>query len=84
MTVITVHRPVEDTRRVTLQVQPGGPVHDLGRVYHDADLAEVLRRAGLQDAEDLIDVPGTAIWEGEGPYVWGSGQPRPPTARPGR
>lgn len=84
MTVITVHRLVDDARRVTVQVQPGGVVHDLGRTYSDTDLAEALRRAGLQDAEDLIADPGAVVWEGEGPHVWGSEQPRSPDVRPGR
>ncbi|MEU8892966.1 hypothetical protein [Streptomyces sp. NPDC048442] len=80
MTVITVHRLVDDTA----QIQPGGVVHDLGRTYSDADLAEVLYRAGLEDAEDLIADPVAVVSEGEGTHVWGSEQPLPPDARPGR
>ncbi|MEU8892571.1 hypothetical protein [Streptomyces sp. NPDC048442] len=83
MTVITVHRLVEDARKVTVQAGPGGAAHDLGRVYNDADLVEALRRAGLEDAEDLLADAGAVRWEGEGPHVWGSEQPRPPGGRPG-
>lgn len=76
MSVITVHRLVDDARRVT--VQQGGVTADLGRVYNDADLVEALRRAGLEDASDVLADPEAVRWEGEGPHVWGSGQPRPP------
>ncbi|MFJ6700028.1 hypothetical protein ACIQM4_28820 [Streptomyces sp. NPDC091272] len=76
MSVITVHRLVDDARRVT--VQHAGGAADLGRVYNDADLAEALRRAGMEKAEDVLADPEAVRWEGEGPHVWGSGQPRPP------
>lgn len=81
MNVITVHRLADDARRVTVR-QPGGEV-DLGRVYNDDDLAETLRRAGLDDVEEVLADPAAVRWEGEGPHVWGSERPRPPGGHPG-
>lgn len=82
MHLITVHKLVDDARRVT--VQRGSIVADLGKVYSDADLLEALRRAGLENPQDVLDDPDLVRWEGQGPHIWGSEQPRPPTVRPGR
>ncbi|MCX5202677.1 hypothetical protein OG897_14605 [Streptomyces sp. NBC_00237] len=62
MSVITVHRLTGDARRVT--VQQGGVTVDLGRVYNDDGLEEALRRAGLEEASDVLDDPSAAGWEG--------------------
>jgi hypothetical protein len=77
MPLITVHRLVEDARRIT--VEDSGVVRDLGRVYSDPDLVEALRRAGLESPEEVLDNVDLLRWEGAGPHVWGSQQPRPPT-----
>ncbi|MFF0747197.1 hypothetical protein ACFYVL_43140 [Streptomyces sp. NPDC004111] len=76
MTVITVHRLIGNARRLT--IRQNGAVADLGKVYNDADLAEALRQAGAEDVDALLADPEAVRWEGEGPHVWGSGQPRPP------
>lgn len=45
----------------------------LGVVYSDADLVELLRRAGLDEAEALVDGGGPTIeWRGE-PHDFGWG-----------
>ncbi|MGV4984531.1 hypothetical protein ACVB8X_14005 [Streptomyces sp. NRAIS4] len=36
----------------------------LGLAYSDADLVDFLRRAGLPDAEDLLDDPAWVKWVG--------------------
>ncbi|MFF6847178.1 hypothetical protein [Streptomyces antimycoticus] len=43
----------------------------LGVAYGEADLREFLRRAGLEDADD-VDVEASPLieWRGGGPRVW--------------
>lgn len=57
---IVVHRPSRDGgRRVTVADRI------LGIAYRDAELAEFLRAAGLDDAEDLIAADSSMIeWRG--------------------
>lgn len=56
---IVVHRPIPTGgRRVTAREQPLGLAHD------DGDVVEFLRRAGLEDAEDLLDDPQWVEWQG--------------------
>ncbi|MFG2311054.1 hypothetical protein ACGFS9_20655 [Streptomyces sp. NPDC048566] len=67
-TPIVVGRPARTGgRRVTIRTR------DAGLAHSDADLVEFLRRAGLPDAEDLLDDPAWVHWQ-EGP---------PHTYRPG-
>jgi hypothetical protein len=76
---IIVHAPRGETggRRVTA----GGQI--LGMAYSDGDLIELLRLAGAEDAEGLVDADTAMIeWRGSEPhdYGWGVGEPghRPP------
>ena len=56
---IVIHRPSPSGgRRVTIRGQIAGLAHD------DHDVAEFLRRAGLSDAEQLLDDPGWVEWRG--------------------
>ncbi|MEU2487014.1 hypothetical protein ABZ593_20700 [Streptomyces sp. NPDC012617] len=56
---ITVHRPSPTGgRRVTVNGAIVGLAHD------DRDLAEFLRRAGLFDAETILDDPRWVEWRG--------------------
>ncbi|WSA81801.1 hypothetical protein OG930_43740 [Streptomyces sp. NBC_01799] len=45
----------------------------VGLVYDDHDLIELLRRAGLDDAENCLDDPHWIEWRGGWPrrYRWG-------------
>lgn len=62
---IVVHAPSPSGgRRVTARGQI------LGLAHHDADLLEFLRRAGLPDAEDLIDDPTWVEWRGGRAHAW--------------
>ena len=57
---IVVHRPSPTGgRRVTVV---GGEI--LGLAYDDHDLVEFLRRAGLPDAERILDDPQWVEWRG--------------------
>ncbi|MFF3643407.1 hypothetical protein [Streptomyces sp. NPDC002564] len=38
--------------------------HILGLAHSDADVIEFLRRAGLDDAEQLLDDPAWVTWRG--------------------
>ncbi|WP_229923817.1 hypothetical protein, partial [Streptomyces candidus] len=75
---IVVHAPRgEGGRRVTAD----GAI--LGMAYSDGDLVELLRLAGAEDAEGLVDgESGLIEWRGLGAhdYGWGPGEPghRPP------
>ncbi|MCX5202444.1 hypothetical protein OG897_13425 [Streptomyces sp. NBC_00237] len=78
---IVVHPPRgEGGRRVTAD----GVI--LGMAYSDGDLVELLRLAGVEDAEDLV-AADTALIEWRGlvahDYGWGPGERgyRPPPAR---
>lgn len=56
---IVIHRPSPTGgRRVTIRGQIAGLAHD------DADVVEFLRRAGLPDADDLLDQADWVEWRG--------------------
>ncbi|AXE76474.1 hypothetical protein [Streptomyces atratus] len=57
---IVVHRPAPATggRAVTINGEIAGLAHD------DSDLVEFLRRAGIYDAEHLLDDPYWIEWRG--------------------
>ncbi|MGZ2361712.1 hypothetical protein LRE75_34400 [Streptomyces sp. 372A] len=56
---IVIHRPsATGGRRVTVRGQIAGLAHD------DVDVVEFLRRAGLPDAEQLLDDPSWVQWRG--------------------
>ncbi|MFI7329701.1 hypothetical protein ACIBQ3_34335 [Streptomyces rubiginosohelvolus] len=56
---IVIHRPSPTGgRRVTIQGQIAG------LAYTDADVVEFLRRAGLPDADDLLDQADWVEWRG--------------------
>ncbi|WP_030670749.1 hypothetical protein [Streptomyces rimosus] len=43
----------------------------LGLAHSDADVVEFLRRAGLPDAEPLLDDPSWVEWRGGRPHDYG-------------
>ncbi|MFF8644381.1 hypothetical protein [Streptomyces sp. NPDC015345] len=56
---IVVHPPSRTGgRRVTARG------HILGLAHSDRDVAEFLRRAGMPDAEQLLDDPAWVTWRG--------------------
>ncbi|MFC8539060.1 hypothetical protein ACFUJY_34775 [Streptomyces sp. NPDC057249] len=56
---IVIHRPsTTGGRRVTIRGQIAGLAHT------DTDVTEFLRRAGLPDAEQLLDNPTWVQWRG--------------------
>ncbi|WP_097982764.1 hypothetical protein [Streptomyces sp. f150] len=56
---IVIHRPSPTGgRRVTIQGQIAGLAHT------DGDVVEFLRRAGLPDADDLLDQADWVEWRG--------------------
>ncbi|MFJ4917469.1 hypothetical protein [Streptomyces sp. NPDC088726] len=56
---IVIHRPSPTGgRRVTIRGQIAGLARD------DRDVVEFLRRAGLPDAEELLDQPSWVEWRG--------------------
>ncbi|MFE9727330.1 hypothetical protein ACFYQ5_27965 [Streptomyces sp. NPDC005794] len=56
---IVIHRPSPSGgRRVTIRDQIAGLARD------DRDVEEFIRRAGLPDAERLLDDPGWVEWRG--------------------
>ncbi|WP_406384981.1 hypothetical protein [Streptomyces sp. NBC_01618] len=62
---IVVHRPsAAGGRRVTAYRKILGLAHD------DQELIEFLQRAGLPDAETLIDDPGMVEWQGGRAHQW--------------
>ncbi|MFQ6198640.1 hypothetical protein [Streptomyces sp. NPDC000405] len=66
---IAVHRIDErGGRRVT--ARQSGIEQPLGRAYRDADLAEFIRRVGVQDPKLLIDDPETVEWLTDPPHIW--------------
>ncbi|WP_411140915.1 hypothetical protein [Streptomyces sp. x-80] len=66
---ITVHRlDAEGGRRVAVRLS--GRTQILGIAYADTDVLEFLRRAGLPDAEVLLDDPAWVEWHGAGPHEW--------------
>ncbi|WP_404953006.1 hypothetical protein [Streptomyces sp. 147326] len=66
-TEIVIH-PVsaQGGRKVTVHAL--GVDADLGRAFTLGDVAEFLRRAGLEDVE--LSEDGPIRWEGGGPEVW--------------
>jgi hypothetical protein len=54
-------------RRVTVRGQI------LGLAYDDIDLVEFLRRAGVDEAERIIDDPTWVEWRGGRPHDYGVG-----------
>ncbi|MCB5165776.1 hypothetical protein LG634_13130 [Streptomyces bambusae] len=67
---IHVHRLSDQGgRRVSVSDEQG---HDtlLGIAYSDGDLLEFLRRAGLPDADAVLDDPDWVTWEVERPHEW--------------
>ncbi|MFI9235837.1 hypothetical protein [Streptomyces sp. NPDC053079] len=66
---VSVHRlDAAGGRRVTVRRE--GTDHILGMAYSDADVVEFLRRAGLPDAEALLDDPDAVEWAGGRPHEW--------------
>ncbi|MFG3498973.1 hypothetical protein [Streptomyces sp. NPDC047928] len=62
---IVVHRPAADGgRRVTVRGQI------LGLAHNDADLIEFLRRAGLEEADMVLDDPQLVEWRGGRAHQW--------------
>ncbi|KAB1144707.1 hypothetical protein F7R91_20935 [Streptomyces luteolifulvus] len=56
---VVVHPPLgTGGRRVTARGE------DLGLAFSDEDLLELLSRAGLPDADDLLDDPAWVKWRG--------------------
>ncbi|MGW7416782.1 DUF6191 domain-containing protein [Streptomyces sp. NPDC054863] len=70
MSVITVHRLVDDARRVT--VQQGGVTADLGRVHNDADLEGALRSLAGCELWGLAFVVGAPVDGAENDLVDGT------------
>ncbi|MFF1377387.1 hypothetical protein [Streptomyces sp. NPDC058308] len=61
---IVVHPPAADGgRRVTVRGQ------DVGVAHSDGDLAELLRRAGLGEADIALDDPHLVEWRGAA-HAW--------------
>jgi hypothetical protein len=63
---VIVYPPDEDGGR---RVRVDGEI--LGRAYGTRDVAEFLRRAGLEDADEVyVAESGLIEWRGGGPEVW--------------
>ncbi|MFJ7497833.1 hypothetical protein ACIQZB_43470 [Streptomyces sp. NPDC097727] len=69
MPAVTVHQLAADGGR-RVSVRTGGDTHVLGTAYSDLDVIEFLRRAGLEDAEQLLDDPHWVLWRGGRPHQW--------------
>lgn len=54
----------EEGRRVTIAGEP------VGVAFHQQDVIEFLRRAGIDDTEGAIDDPRVIEWRGNGPDEW--------------
>ncbi|WP_329321694.1 hypothetical protein [Streptomyces sp. NBC_01262] len=61
---VVVHELADGGRRVTINGEP------VGRATSIADLVEFLRRAGLDEADVILDDPTLIEWRGGGPDVW--------------
>ncbi|WP_432187528.1 hypothetical protein [Streptomyces sp. Tue6028] len=62
---VVVHPPQPDGgRRVSIRGE------HVGTAYHLLDLVELLRLAGLPEADTTIDDPELIEWQGGGPDVW--------------
>ncbi len=66
-TEIVIH-PVSPQGGRKVTVHALGVDADLGRAFTLADVAEFLRRVGLEDVE--LSEDGPIRWEGGGPDVW--------------
>ncbi|AVH57789.1 MULTISPECIES: hypothetical protein [Streptomyces] len=63
---VIVYPPGEDGGR---RVRMDGEI--LGRAYGLRDIAEFLRRAGLEDVDEAyVEGSGLIEWRGGGPQVW--------------
>ncbi|MEH0627886.1 hypothetical protein [Streptomyces stelliscabiei] len=63
---VIVYPPDEDGGR---RVRVDGEI--LGRAYSLRDVAEFLRRAGIEDADEAyVAASGLIEWRGGGPGVW--------------
>ncbi|WP_405386082.1 hypothetical protein OG596_01000 [Streptomyces sp. NBC_01102] len=66
---VTVHRLGADGgRRVSVRGSAGTSL--LGIAYGDRDVVEFLRRAGLDDGDQLLDDPAWVRWLGGRPHEW--------------
>ncbi|MET9099606.1 hypothetical protein [Streptomyces antibioticus] len=64
---VIVYPPDEDGGR---RVRADGEI--LGRAYSLRDVAEFLRRAGVEDADETwVETSGLLEWRGGGPRAWG-------------
>ncbi|MFH9968332.1 hypothetical protein ACH4PR_44725 [Streptomyces mirabilis] len=62
---VVVHPPQPDGgRQVMIRGEP------VGTAYHLLDLVELMRLAGLPEADTTIDDPELIDWRGGGPEVW--------------
>ncbi|MFC8224798.1 hypothetical protein [Streptomyces sp. NPDC057287] len=66
---VTVHPLGADGGR-RVSVRTAGETHILGIAYNDRDVIEFLRRAGLDDPEQLLDDSGWVRWRGGRPHEW--------------
>ncbi|SMF64609.1 hypothetical protein [Streptomyces sp. Amel2xC10] len=63
---VIVYPPDEDGGR---RVRAGGEI--LGRAYSLRDVAEFLRRAGIDDADEVwVETSELIEWRGSGPQAW--------------
>ncbi|MFE0102088.1 hypothetical protein [Streptomyces sp. NPDC059009] len=70
-TPIVVHSPDPDGgRRVTVRGQYAGTARS------DHELVEVLRRAGLGEADIALDDPHLVEWHGAAAHAWGAARRR--------
>ncbi|NBE56183.1 hypothetical protein [Streptomyces boluensis] len=64
-TPIVVHPPeARDGRPVSVRGAP------LGNAHSDRELVELLRAAGLDEADIALDDPHLVEWRGAGPHQW--------------
>ncbi|MET7311819.1 hypothetical protein ACWD7C_42450 [Streptomyces sp. NPDC005134] len=66
---VTVHQLSADGGR-RVSVRSGGEIHILGIAYSDLDVVEFLRRAGLNEGQQLLDDPVWVRWNGGRPHEW--------------
>ncbi|MDX3069605.1 hypothetical protein AB0G86_34855 [Streptomyces scabiei] len=63
---VVVYPPDKDGSR---RVRVDGEI--LGRAYSLRDVAEFLRRAGIEDADETyVAASGLIEWRGGGPHAW--------------
>ncbi|MET8332030.1 hypothetical protein [Streptomyces sp. NPDC005181] len=68
-TPVTVHQLSADGGR-RVSVRSSCETHILGIAYSDLDVVEFLRRAGLDDGQQLLDDPAWVRWSGGRPHQW--------------